>query len=404
MLVCQSHKRPLTWCAPQYCPMCRYPPCQLVLATCTVQALLALAQPLVEEDDQSAWVRQQWKALMQAIDHIAIDRPPSSASHARRMKVEEDIWHRFETAAHRYENAVLPKAPAAEFCFLLRTAADKRLHSLRRLMVPQPTLEAIATTCDFEQYDRIFLAGLRVMGAASLTLSTTAELHALLKQAAQAMRHALFEGLIWQTGACMDLPISEVQDWGAFTFSGWIASKISLAENQRLKALLEQELRMRGEYPPAPRNELYERLPPNTYRAWREVEGKTLAKLPTRIAFLVEHDIADQSPQKAIPGVSFQAEPQPLDTPLYEEVARKLHEEDQYWAWLNKAAALSPLEADVTRLKCQDAPPEHPGADYTEHEIAARLGRSLGSVKQAWQRAQPKIKRVLKRGSQSPYS
>jgi DNA-directed RNA polymerase specialized sigma24 family protein len=366
-----------------------------VLAKCTEHALLAYAQPLLAENDQSAWVQQQWKILMQAIGQITIDRPPSSASRAKRVEAEEGIVRQLDHAVQQYEKAVPREAPAAEFCFLLRIAVDKLLYYLQRLRTSQTTLEAVFDTCGFEHYDRIFLAGLRIVGDAPIMQLTTAPRQEILQQAVEAMRQALYEGLVWQVGYAMNIPIPEVQDWAAVAFSGWMASKISLAHNSRLKESLTKELGMRGEYTQSLRSELFERLPANTYRAWREGEGKTLAKLRTRIAALVEHDVSEQSPQEFIPDVPLQVAPQPLDNPTYEAIARKLEEEDQYMGYLIKEADLSPLEADVTRLKLQDPPQEHLGDHFNEREIADMLDRSLGSVKQAWLRARSKLQRVI---------
>src|SRR5262245_25451899 len=152
---------------------------------------------------------------MQEIDQMAIDRPPSSASKAKRIKAEEGISHRFERAVQRYKETVSLKAPAAGFGFLFHIAVDMRAHFLQRLMTPQTTLEAVSNTCHFERYHRIFLAGLRVTCAAAITQLTTAELQGILSQAVEAMCQALFEGLPWQIGYGMNIPISGVQDWAA---------------------------------------------------------------------------------------------------------------------------------------------------------------------------------------------
>jgi hypothetical protein len=205
---------------------------------------------------------------------------------------------------------------------LLHIAADRRTHYLRCLITPRSTMEAVSDTCGFEQYDRVFRASFCIIDAASTAQSSTAELQGILRQAVEAMRQALFECLSWQSGYAMNIPISEVQDWAVVTFSGWIASKISLAHNPRLKVSLTKELGMRGEYTQSLRSELFERLPANTYRAWREGEGKTLTELRTRIAYLVEHDVSEQSPQEFIPDAPLQVAPQPLDNPTYEEVAK----------------------------------------------------------------------------------
>ena len=284
MVTCPDCRRPLTWCAPRFCPVCTYPPCLEVLAKYTVRALLTDLQPLLTEDNQYAYVVQQWRVLMCEIDQIVIDRPLLSDSQARRVKAEVDISRRFHDAIRRYEDVISLGAPAAEFCFLLHIAADKRTHYLQRLMAPRTTVEAVFDTYHFEQYDRIFWAGLRMTSSAQ---STTADLQRILCQAVEAMRQALFEGLAWQSLSLMDMPIPECQELGILMGSGWIGSQISLKHNRRLATFLRKELATRGVYKQPLQSELYERLPSNTYRAWHDGQWKTLATLRTRIAYLV---------------------------------------------------------------------------------------------------------------------
>jgi hypothetical protein len=195
--------------------------------------------------------------------------------------------------------------------------------------------------------------------------------------------------------------------------AAWAATHISLKHNQRLKEALQAELAAQGREPASPVLLLVEMLPANTYRAWQErgrtpLDEQTLSSLRTTIARLVEHETSGRQAGEVHMDAPLQAAPQPhhetrRDNPTYEEVARHLEEEEQYMAWLAKEANLSALEADVTRLRVEEPPAEHPGDRFTEQEIADMLSRSrgivtsLGSVKQAWQRAWPKIERVLMR-------
>jgi hypothetical protein len=152
---------------------------------------------------------------------------------------------------------------------------------------------------------------------------------------------------------------------------------------------------------------LQERLPANVYAAWYDGPWSRLEELRN---LTVNQIIADGPPDTLSSHLSPKSLHKAhheiaqwgdiassLKDPTYEEIARKVEEEDQYYAWLIREAQLTPLEADVTRLKFQDAPPEHQGDRFAEQEIADMLGRSLGSVKQAWHRAKPKIERVLRR-------
>jgi hypothetical protein len=191
-----------------------------------------------------------------------------------------------------------------------------------------------------------------------------------MRAAVVAMRETLFDALGRQAGALTGVLISASQEWSICILAGWVGAEISFKENPRLAVALRKELTTRGEYSHSTYDEFCKRLPANAYRAWHEGDWETLAQLRTRIAYLVEHDVSEQSPQRSLPGAPLQAAPQPLNNPTYEEVARKLEQEDQYWAWIIKEAALTPLEADVTRLKFQDPPSTHAGDRFTQQEIA----------------------------------
>jgi hypothetical protein len=405
MFLCQHCTRPLTWCTPRFCPVCTYTTSALTLERLAL-ALLVEMQPLLPAPDQCSWVLQQWQALMQEINQIVIDRPPESAPQAMQVRANADISHRRDSAIQRYKKAVSRDAPAAEFVLLFQTAFVERKRYLHRLMTPQTTREAFFDTLAFERDHRVFESCFFAIEDAR---QHTEDLQVLLRQAVEAMRQAveamrqaveamrqtLFEGLPWQTGACIAFPIPEVQGWATLALSGWIASQISFKHNPRLREVLRKELAIRGEYAQSSQSELYERLPANTYRAWREREWQTLAELRTRIAYLVEHDASDQSPQEFHTDELLQTAPQALDDPTYEAVARKLEEEDQYMARLIKEADLKPHEAMVVRAKMQSPPSEHPQGYFSDQEVADMLGYSLGTVKQALLQARPKMRRVI---------
>ena len=195
-----------------------------------------------------------------------------------------------------------------------------------------------------------------------------------------------FDGLSRQAGTLTSVPISASQGWSICILVGWVGAEISLKENLRLAAALRKESTTRGEHTCSTYDELCKRLPANVYRAWHEGNWETLAELRTRIAYLVEHDVSDQSHQE-FDEEPWQAAPQSRenptrDNPTYEAIARKIEEEEQYRAWLIKEANLSPLEADVTRLQLQDPPSTHADDHFTDQEIANMLDHSLGSIKQ----------------------
>ena len=75
--------------------------------------------------------------------------------------------------------------------------------------------------------------------------------------------------------------------------------------------------------------------------AWQGHEWHDLAELRTQIAYLVEHDVPDQSTQEFDSHEPLEDIQQPRDEPTranltYEAVARTLEEEDLYMACLIK--------------------------------------------------------------------
>src|SRR5205823_4538548 len=117
----------------------------------------------------------------------------------------------------RYKKAVPLTAPAAEFGFLLTRAAETRAQYLQRIIAPQTARELVSDTYQFEGYNRIFWAGLRITGAAEP--QTDADFQETLRQAVKAMRQELFEGTDWQSGAMQEHPLEEVREWGSILFA-----------------------------------------------------------------------------------------------------------------------------------------------------------------------------------------
>src|SRR5262245_31205207 len=183
-------------------------------------------------------------------------------------------------------------------------------------------------TCRFERYARILHAGIEALRGAP----EDAEATGVLRHAVEAMRAALFETIIWQTLACLDItaggaqdsPAAAAQHWAATTAAGWCATGTSLAENKRLRRLLKDELETRGE-PPGARLRLdwvaaflwstWQRsrglggrhpvdwVAAFTWTEWQPSDGlggrnPWNTQLRTRSLYHVEHELSAQHPQQ----------------------------------------------------------------------------------------------------------
>jgi len=398
-------------------PQCPY--CQQLNALCTfcqarlfelvagpqARAIRRVAHFLhtVADDARLDNARREFET---ALARIPVESLRSSSPH---VAVEITIRHAYLAARQRYDQQVSLDAPAAEFLMLLRTAITRRRyhrHCLRRFhfdvrrgifrghyTLSRAEIEAfLHHILGYQQYEWLFQSGMLAVGKAQREWKDP---QSTIRAAVVAMRETLFDGLGRQAGALTGVPISASQEWSICMLAGWVGAEISLKDNPRLAAVLRKELTTRGEHSCSTYDELYKRLPANAYRAWHEGDWETQAQLRTRIAYLVEHDVSEQSPQVFCPDEPSQAAPALPDNPTYEAVARRLEEEDQYINWLIKTAGLTSLEEQVTRLQLQEPPDEHPDDHYSDQEIADMLGRSLGSIKQAWLRARPKLQRVI---------
>jgi hypothetical protein len=232
-------------------------------------------------------------------------------------------------------------------------------------------------------YDVLFKTCLRTMFRSWIAHRN---LPRALYEAVQAIqRLAVDYPLLVQFPHFIDSPYEGVRTLAAISLSGWARTVLSLKKNHRLRKALRKELDRRGEYDRREEDLLLELLPSNTIAAWQEREWHDLAELRTRIAYLVEHDVSEQSPQEFRLDEPLQAAVQPRDDPTYEEVARKLEEEDLYTAYFRQAK-LTPYEETVARLQLQD---------YSDQEIADTIDKSLNGIQQAWLSARKKLKQVM---------
>src|SRR5262249_39555544 len=182
-------------------------------------------------------------------------------------------------------------------------------------------------------------------------------------------------------GLLMASSLVHQQEYGMLMMAGWARTQISRKKALRLQEQLRQELATRGAQENRTEDLLLELLLSNTFTAWQEYGPHDLARLRTRIAYLVEHELSDQSSQAIL-----QPREDPTrNDPTYEAVARKIEEEDLYAARFRQAQ-LTPFEEAVTRLQLQE---------YSDQEIADRLEKSLGAIQQAWWRARNKLQPVM---------
>src|SRR5262249_1290764 len=128
-----------------------------------------------------------------------------------KVKVAEKILQEYGQARRGYETSLpldAPEASLAEFGFLLARAVEQWQYYLAHLKTPQNTMPVLFDTCRFERYARILHAGIEALRGAP----EDAEATGVLRHAVEAMRAALFETIIWQTLACLDITAGGAQD------------------------------------------------------------------------------------------------------------------------------------------------------------------------------------------------
>jgi hypothetical protein len=268
---------------------------------------------------------------------------------------------------------VPPTAAAAEFCFLLLLAAVRWKHYLKRLRAPRNTQEAVSDTCTFEGYHRVVMAGLRIVDPPAP--QTDAESHERLRQAVEAMREAIFNGLAWQIGALQEYPLAEVQEWGSILFAGIMRSMITM-DFPRLRAALARE----GN----PEQVLLERLPATGYAVWHDGPRESVEKIRNRIVRVLTQDDTKDTLEDHLQRDAFDQVPGDTLSPAPDVALRLLELEDLVKAWCRQAG-LTEYETDVAYYKLQD---------YSERAIADKLGHSEDGITQAWRSGRTKLKAI----------
>jgi hypothetical protein len=273
------------------------------------------------------------------------------------------------------------------FCLIQAAIASRRLfrrylrsrfsmaHARRRRFLrdgPQLQTEHECTDLEsaldlFDFYDAILHVGLYAI----LPFWMDGQLHMAIPVAVAEMRGVLMGGLPLTVGLGLNHAVtagdSVKQERCILMLSGWMATQISLRRNLRLRKALSED----GTSPDVA---LLEQLPAEVYAMWRaRASDADLSRLRDEVCWSLERD---RSQPKPVPSKGGVGQP-PINVPLDQQLAAQ----DEYLAWL-KGAGLTALEEAVTSLQLHE---------YTDHEIAKKLGRTLWSVKTAWRRAKEKL-------------
>jgi DNA-binding CsgD family transcriptional regulator len=245
----------------------------------------------------------------------------------------------------------------------------QRRRWLRGARPPQSRFEANLLTDATNAYSFYNGAFYRCLEAVVLAVIDEKDIDGCLTDAVAAMQ-PIASSQLSLLGAVMDSPYAHQREAATLEMSGWVATQISLDKNPRLQKALLQES---GE----PHAKLLERLPAHVSTAWGERDpGEALTVLRTRVARGIEQESLHQRASLSqLPPDATHRDPLPGN------FRKQLEAQDEWMAWL-KRAGLTPLEEAVTIQKLED---------FTEQEIAEALGRSIGSVKQAWWRARDKL-------------
>jgi hypothetical protein len=245
----------------------------------------------------------------------------------------------------------------------------RRRRWLRGARLPESHLEANLLADASMAYGVYNGAFCRCLQAIYLAVIDEKDTDGQLADAVAAMQHLSNSQLLFH-GAVMDSPYDHQREAATILLSGWMATQVSLNQNQRLKKSLLQES-------DAAHAKLLERLPAHVYTSWSErVPGEDFATMRNRVVRRIEREGANQ--KASLSQLPPDAAPK---GPLAENFLQQLEAQDEFMAWLRRAE-LTPLEEAVTIRKL---------GDFTEQEIADALGRSVGSVKQAWLRARGKL-------------
>ena len=327
--------------------------------------------------NQRAQVLQGWRRFQREVGQIEVNHTPTTAALGQRVKPEGESQNQWRAAVRRYTDAVSLEMPEAEFCFLLRIAADMQTHYLQRLMAPQTSRDAVLDTCSFQRYNRILLAGFYVIDAAVVQPLTTVDVQETLREAVKAMRQELFEGLAWQCGAMQEHPLAEMREWGSIYFAGVMCSMIN-TDIPRLHNVLVQDGK--------PHHVLLERLPAYVCSTWPDKSGSGLEELRDLIVKQIIEDCGLAT----------------LSNHLSRQSLRKAHSEIAQWSnsassleeWsatqevsqrldeLAACAGLSPRGAEVLALLRQG---------LTQEQIGEQLHLPRGTVKTYCERVAEKM-------------
>jgi len=194
------------------------------------------------------------------------------------------------------------------------------------------------------------------------------------------MRRMWFDTLPLQNALLMAVPISEVQAMGALAFAGWIRRQIKLYPSVRAALGTVED----------PRTVLLKRLGGDVLEAFR-AGGSTLDEWVKHVQRLVDQTRRtrpkrglNQAPEFVLESHHAHREHKQHAPNVLEEWCAK-QEALQRLEALIPQAGLSPREAEVLALQ---------RAGLSHRQIASKLGKKKGSVKQWTFRAHKKLRKA----------
>jgi DNA-binding CsgD family transcriptional regulator len=309
------------------------------------------------------------------------------------MKASISIWRKIAAARQDYETQLTLHPHAAEFLWFLDEAITGRRWARRALRraglvcrggavrflrwLHAAPAAALKPYFAYRRYEWILQAGLCAGYAA---YQAGEDVSATVQRATLAMRQMWFNSLPLQHALLMAVPIPEVQAVGALAFAGWMRPQIRLYPSVRAA------LGTAGD----PRTVLLKRLGGDVLEAFH-AGGRTPDEWVQHVQRLVDQTRQtqpkrglDHAPEVVLESLNARREHKQHAPSVLEEWYAK-QEALQHLEALIPRAGLSPREAEVWSLQC---------AGLSHAQIASKLGRAKGSVKQWTSRAHKKLRKA----------
>jgi DNA-binding CsgD family transcriptional regulator len=258
----------------------------------------------------------------------------------------------------------------------LAHAHDAQHAHLQRLDTLQSPEDAVSDTWAFERWHGVLWAGISVPVRQRQpdTADTT-----LIRQAALAIRKALFDGLAWQASVLQDHPRREVEEFGISLFSGGVYAMIN-REFPRVRTALARE----GD----PEHELLSKLPGHVFDTYRTSTHQDLETFRDTVITKVLADATAGNLEAHLSPESLRKAQQELSQwgpnvpPLEEWTVKQLSQKSDALA---ARCGLSLREAEVLTLRQQG---------LKQKAIGARLGIAREQVNTHLMRARKKMRRA----------